>query len=110
MVISFLHILDVCRSRRMDEGGVELLWMKTRDLAENPGHAAARHAVLELYSEMVAGQYECLDVMRAYLFRVVEGRAKVVEDLGPAIGLLDPLTSEFSKMLAKSVMSLTLHY
>ncbi len=93
------------RQRRMDEGGVELLWMKTKDLCEvassNPAvvsaavdASAVRHSVLTLYANLVEGQFECLDVMRAYFFRVIEGRVKVEEDIEVAIGLLDGLTSE----------------
>ncbi len=77
----------------MDEGGVELLWMKTKDLCA--GDVASRRAVLALYAALVAGQFDRIDVMRAYFFKVVEGRVKVEEDLEPAIVLLDALTSKF---------------
>ena len=68
----------------MDEGGVELVWMKTKDLClSNASDVASRRAVMALYAAIVAGQFENIDVMRACFFRAVETRAKAEEDLEP---------------------------
>ena len=53
----------------MEEHAVELLWMKTHDLTESDD-ADARAAVLELYLGLLRGQYQKIDVMRAYFFKV----------------------------------------
>ncbi len=79
----------------MDECGVELVWMKTKDLLDSGASGgAARLAVLTLYANLIQGQFDQLDVMRAYFFKVIECRTKDSreEDLVPLLEMLHALT------------------
>ena len=89
--VSLPYVFFPTREQVLQEHGVELLWMKTKDLAEN-GEVDVRHAVLAFYEALVAGQFNKLDVMRAQFFRVVDN-SKEKGDLKLVLKLLESLTS-----------------
>ncbi|TRY76727.1 hypothetical protein TCAL_07432 [Tigriopus californicus] len=85
------------RGNILEEHSVELLWMKTKDLleAQDPSH---RVAVIQLFTALVEGQFEHLDVMRGQFFRVIECH-KSPEDFPHLLNLLDALTRQGKDIL-----------
>jgi len=94
------RLTPLVKSSHLDEGAVELLWIKTKDLSESEDGEAKRVTV-ELLAALAEGQADRLDVMRAYFFKVVETRSQDGggENLVLALTLLEALTDRGKNIL-----------
>ncbi len=81
------------RRRLQQDHGVELLIVKTEDLAGS-ADGDARRCLLNFYRALIAGQFNSIDVMRAKFFRIVESHQHLEEDFAHVFGVLDALTCE----------------
>ena len=77
----------------LQDHGVELILMKTRDLVSNPD-AEVRRCILTFYGAVVRGQFDTLDVMRAEFFRLIETHPELKEDFIEVFEILFALTKE----------------
>lgn len=91
------QITPVVREQILQEHGVELLWMKTKDLADSEVDDE-RRAVLEFYEALVAGQFNKLDVMRAQFFRIID-KSHRKSDLSLVLKFLESLTKQGQDIL-----------
>ena len=96
------ELTPAVREQRLQDHGVELLWMKTKDLMDS-SEDEQRSLLLRFYEALVRGQYDRLDIMRAQFFRLIESHSKVKrtataakKDLKSVLQLLDALTRKLS--------------
>ena len=89
------------KEQKLQEHGVELIWVKTKDLLET-ADVQQRHDMLMFYEAMIRGQYEQLDVVRGHFFRLIKHLPKNdTPDLYliARVKLLDALTEQGKDIL-----------
>lgn len=84
-------LVDVVRTKRLQESAPETLYVSTCDLLHPTHGNEVRHAVLHFYCHLVQSQNDRLDTSRTHFFRVVLDLQRP-EDLAKRLDLLKALT------------------
>jgi len=79
------------KENRLQEHGVELLWVKVSDLMENSVEKEVRQSVLSFFIDLTLGQFNNLEMMRPQFFRFLKLHS-LAEDLEYRIEFISALT------------------
>ncbi|XP_029838078.2 tuberin isoform X1 [Ixodes scapularis] len=90
---SIKELVDIVRTKRLQEGVPETLYTQTCDLL-HPAHGQdVRHTVLYFYCCLIQGQFERLDISRTHFFNLIQD-LRHPEDLALRLDLLKVLTDK----------------
>ncbi|KAG0444091.1 hypothetical protein HPB47_014184, partial [Ixodes persulcatus] len=90
---SIKELVDIVRTKRLQEGAPETLYTQTCDLL-HPAHGLdVRHTVLYFYCCLIQGQFERLDISRTHFFNLIQD-LRHPEDLALRLDLLKVLTDK----------------
>jgi len=81
------------KEKRLQEHGVELLWVKVSDLLDPNVEKEVRQSVLSFFVDLTIGQFNSLEMMRPQFFRFLKGHT-LAEDLEYRIEFIGALTDD----------------
>ncbi|XP_063961204.1 tuberin-like isoform X1 [Lytechinus pictus] len=92
------HLSTLVGEKKLEDNGIEAIWVLISDLLDAQVNADHRHLVLHFLKCVVIGQSEFLGPMRYHFFQVVKGH-NIFEDLPQRLDMLRALSDNGKNLL-----------